>query len=135
LNRIHLLSVSTILLVVLGAAAQETAGVPANVVKDKPTGHGNMSNPEVHLRMLSEKLNLTGEQLEKARPIIQNMLDGRQRLMRDETLSNKQRGEKERALHEKATRELRQFLNEEQKKQLDELEAQHRAESTAHTDH
>ena len=84
-----------------------------------------MSNPEEHLRMLSEKLNLTAEQQEKAR----------QRLMRDETLSNKQRGEKERALHEKATRELRQFLNEEQKKQLDELEAQYRAESTAHTHH
>jgi hypothetical protein len=63
------------------------------------------------------------------------MLDARQRLMRDETLSNKRRGEKERALHEKATRELCQFLNEEQKKELDELEAQHRAESTAHTDH
>ena len=135
MNRIRLLSVSTILLVVLGAAAQQTAGVPANVDKDKPAGHGNMSNPEEHLRMLSEKLNLTAEQQEKARPIIQNMLDARQRLMRDETLSDTQRGEKERALHEKATRELRQFLNEKQKKQLDELEAQHRAESTAHTDH
>jgi periplasmic protein CpxP/Spy len=135
LNRIRFLSVSTILLVVLGAAAQQTAGMPANVDKDKPDGHGNMSNPEEHLRMLSEKLNLTAEQQEKARPIIQNMLEARQRLMRDETLSNKRRGEKERALHEKATRELRQFLNEEQKKQLDELEAQHRAESTAHTDH
>jgi len=135
LNRIRLLSVSTILLVVLGAAAQQTAGVPAHVDQDKSAGPGNMSNPEEHLRLLSEKLNLTVEQQQKVRPIIQNMLDARQRLMGDETLSNKQREEKERALHEKATRELRQFLNEEQKKQLDELEAQRRAESTAHTHH
>ena len=133
MNRIRLLSVSTILLVVLSAAAQQTAGVPANVDQDSPAGHGNMSNPEEHLRMLSERLNLTAEQQEKARPIIQNMLNARQRLVHDETLSTKQRGQKERALHEKASRELRQFLNEEQKKQLDELEAQHRAESTAHT--
>jgi hypothetical protein len=35
--------------------------VPANVDKDKSSGHGNMSNPEEHLRMLSEKLNLTAE--------------------------------------------------------------------------
>jgi periplasmic protein CpxP/Spy len=121
------------LLVVLSAVAQQTVGVPANVDQENPAGHGNMSNPEEHLRMLSETLNLTAEQQEKARPIIQNMLDARHRLMSDETLSTKQRGQKERALHEKASRELRQFLNEEQKKQLDELEAQHRAELTAHT--
>jgi Spy/CpxP family protein refolding chaperone len=135
LNRIRLLSVSTIFLVVLGAAAQQTAKVPDNVNKDKRGQHGNMSNPEEHLRMLSEKLNLTAEQQEKARPIIQNMLDSRQKLMRDQTLSNEQREEKERALHEKASHELRQILNEEQKKQLDELEAQHHAESTAHAHH
>jgi hypothetical protein len=116
----------------LGAAAQQTGGVPTSSDKNKPAGQGNMSNPEEHLRMLSEKLNLTAEQQDKARPIIRNMLDARQKLMRDQSLSSQQRAEKERVVHEKAARELRQFLNEEQKKKLEELEAQHHAQSAAH---
>jgi hypothetical protein len=124
-----------IFLVVLGAAAQQTAADAGSIDDGKRAAHTNMSNAEEHLRMLSEKLNLSAEQQEKARPLIQNMLGERQALLRDQSLSSDQRSQRQRALHERADRELRHFLNEDQKKKLDELEAQHRAESPSHAKH
>jgi predicted ATP-dependent endonuclease of OLD family len=124
-----------IFLVVLGAAAQQTAADAGSIDDSKRAAHTNMSIAEEHLRMLSEKLNLSAEQQEKARPLIQNMLEERQSLLRDQSLSSQQRSQKQRALHERADRELRHFLNEDQKKKLDELEAQHRAESPSHARH
>ena len=133
--RIHSIAVSMIFLVVLGAAAQQTGGDAGSIDDAKRAAHNNMSNAEEHVRMLSEKLNLSTEQQEKARPIIQNMLQERQELMRDQSLSSDQRSRKQRALHERADRELRHFLNDDQKKKLDDLEAQHRAESASHAKH
>lgn len=135
MNRIHSLAISMIFLVVLGAAAQQTAADAGSIDDSKRAAHTNMSIAEEHLRMLSEKLNLSAEQQEKARPLIQNMLEERQSLLRDQSLSSQQRSQKQRALHERADRELRHFLNEDQKKKLDELEAQHRAESPSHARH
>ena len=132
MNRFRLLIVATILLVGLTAAAQQNDGASQSAAQDQPAQRTAVSNAEEHLRMLSQSLNLTADQQEKLRSIIQNMLDRRQRLMHDESLSAERREEKQRAVHEKADREARKFLNDEQKKNLDELEAQHHAEAAAH---
>jgi Spy/CpxP family protein refolding chaperone len=129
MNRTLLLAVATILFVGLTAAAEQSSGSAA---QEQPAQRTSVPNAEEHLRILSESLNLSAAQQQKLRPIIQNMLDQRQRLMHDQRLSADQREEKQRALHERADREARKFLNDEQKKKLDELEAQHHAESAAH---
>jgi Spy/CpxP family protein refolding chaperone len=133
MKKIRLLAVTPIFLVVLTATAQQSSRAPRSVAQDEPPQRTTASNAEEHLRMLSESLNLTAEQQEKLRPIIQNMLEERQRLMRDQSLSAEQREQKQRALHEKADHEARKFLNDEQKKKLDALEAQQHAQSAAHT--
>lgn len=129
MNRIRLLAIAMLLCIGLASAAQQNSG---NAAPHQPAQGTAASNTEEHLKMLSENLSLTADQQQKLRPIIQDMLDERQRLMHDESLSVEQREAKQRALHEKADREARKFLNVEQQKKLDELEAQHHANSAAH---
>ena len=130
MNRFRFSGIVATLLIAMTAAAQQSARDPGAAVQT-PNAHASMSNADDHLRILSEKLDLTSEQQRKLRPIIQNMLDQRQQLMNDQTLSPGQRQEKQRALHQKADSEARKLLNEEQRKKLDELEAQHNSQSPA----
>jgi len=133
MSRIRLLALATTIFVLaLTAPAQQAPGTPSNIDKDSPVQHSSASDAEAHLRVLSENLSLTAEQQDKMRPILQNMLEERQKLMHDQSLSAEQREEKQRTLHDKADREARKFLNQEQKKKLDELEAQHRSDTPEH---
>ncbi len=120
MNRYRLLALATVLMVAITGFAQQPA----------PSGqqeHGTtaVSPVDRHLRALSEQLNLTSEQQDKLRPILQGMFDGQQKIMADTSLSNDQRHEQIKALHEKIDKQARQYLNDDQKKKLDELEAEH----------
>jgi len=133
MSRMRLLALATtIFLLALTAPAQQGPGTTANIEKDSSVQHASAPDAEAHLKMLSENLSLTAEQQEKMRPILQNMLEERQKLMHDQSLSAEQREEKQRTLHDKADREARKFLNQEQKKKLDELEAQRRSDTPEH---
>ena len=83
MNRIRLLALVTILSTGLAAPAQSSE-VPQNTAQEQTGQHSAVPNAKEHLRMLSESLNLTTKQQEKLRPIIQNMLDQRQKLLRDQ---------------------------------------------------
>jgi hypothetical protein len=131
-NRMRFLAVTMMFLLTMTVAAQQTATGRSRAEKDDPAQHATAPNADDHLRLLTEKLDLTVEQQGKLRPIIQNMLDERQKLLSDPSQSSEQRHEKLMALHEKADHEARKFLNEDQKKKLDELKAQHHPESSAH---
>lgn len=117
MNRIRLLAVGTVLMLALGAVAQQTTTSPdAHAVAVAPV--------DQHLKMLSEKLSLTADQQEKARPILQEMHDGSQKLQDDQSLTPDQRHEGMVPVFMKADKALREFLSEDQKKTLDEMEAQ-----------
>jgi Spy/CpxP family protein refolding chaperone len=77
-----------------------------------------------HLAMLSEKLELTIDQQEKVRPILQRMHDNSQAAANDESISSQERHERMHAEMMKADREVRVLLTDEQKKKLDVLEQQ-----------
>jgi hypothetical protein len=131
MKAIPLVVALTICLAAVPLSARQTGGGP---ISEKTPSAQNTAvpNAEDHLRMLSEKLGLTAQQQEKLRPILQNMFEERQKVIEDKSLSTEQRHERQQAIHEKADREARKLLNEDQKRKLDELEAQHRAESSAH---
>jgi len=133
MKRVRFFAVATIFFIALAAFAQQSASSAAE--QDHATTSKPVETAEGHLKLLSEKLDLTGEQQEKLRPIIQNMLDESQKILNDQSLSDEQRHEKKRAQHEKADRQARSFLNDEQKKKLDELEAQHSAGNKAGAQH
>lgn len=108
--------------------AQQATGSSSDAVQDKQTqsgAHSGMPSVEEHLKFLSEALALTGEQQEKARPILKEMQDGMVRVNHDETLNPEQRKDQMKAVHTHADQSLRPFLSEEQKKKLDELEQSH----------
>jgi len=90
-----------------------------------PTKHA-MVVPDVdqHLKMLSEKLALSAEQQEKARPILKEMQESMQRVADDKSLTQEQTQAQTHATFMKADKELRTFLSDEQKTKLDEMESQ-----------
>jgi len=113
MNRIRLLAIAMALAFALPAIAQESATPPA---RQLPT-------VDQHLKALSEKLNLTADQQEKARPILKEMQDAMQKVMNDKSLTPEQAHQQIRPARMKADKELRAFLTDEQKKTLDDLES------------
>lgn len=114
--------------VLAGLAVLAELGMTATVIaqeKAAPAEHA-MAMPDVdqHLKVLSEKLDLSAEQQEKARPILKAMQDSMQKSMDDKSLTPDQMHAKMHADFIKADNELRAFLSEEQKTKLDEMEKQ-----------
>jgi len=117
MNHFRLLATGTILLFALICPAQQTAGGPAD-----PGKQHEQSAADAHLKALSERLDLSADQQVKIKPLLEQMLAAREKVRQDASLSDEARQEKQKSLHEKADKQLRQFLNEEQKRKLDQLE-------------
>lgn len=121
--RVRLLAIATLLTLALPLAAQQTAtGSDAQTASAMPS-------VEQHLKVLAEKLDLTGDQQEKAKPIIQEMQESMQKYMQDESMSPDERRDYAKASRYKADRKLRLILTDEQKKKLDQIEEEMHAGS------
>ena len=83
-----------------------------------------MPSVDDHLRMLTEKLDLTADQQEKARPIIEEMQASMQKIMEDKSLSQDDAMAQRHSVFMKADKQFREFLTEDQKTKLTELEQQ-----------
>ena len=119
MNRIRLLVVGTLMMVAVNMAAQQPAssGAPANNGQ-----HAVVPTAEDQLTFLTGKLDLTGKQQRKMKPILQVLHDRTVKLTRDESLSSEERMSKIRLSREEADKKIRPILNEEQKKKLDQVE-------------
>ena len=113
MNRVRAITVSLVLMLALAAIAQQA--------KTAHSGAHGMSS-DAHLKLLSEKLNLSADQEAKLKPILQQMDEGTRKNMQDESLSREERAAKIKPLRVEADRKMREFLTDEQKKKLDELE-------------
>lgn len=82
--------------------------------------HGQMSADE-HLQMISQKLNLTEDQKAKIKPIIEEHLQQRQAIMKDESLTPEQKHSKMQASGDAAHTKIEALLNDDQKKQFAEM--------------
>ena len=114
MNRFRLLAIGALLTATLAVVAQQTTTKPG----DPAPG------VDAHLKVLSERLDLTAAQQAKLKPILQEMQGTSQKLMQDETMSRDERMNKVRACRDKADKKAREFLSDEQKKKLDQLEAE-----------
>lgn len=83
-----------------------------------------MPSVDDHLRMLTQKLDLTDDQQDKARPIIAEMQDAMQKVNDDKSLTHDEAMAKTHAAFMKADKQFREFLTEKQKAKLDEMEQQ-----------
>ena len=121
MNFIRSLAFATVFALALGTWAQtpnSTSNPPQAFIPTTPDVDG-------HMQALTEHLNLTADQQAKIRPIVANFLDARQKVLADTGLTDDQRHTRIEAMHEKADHQVRKYLNEDQKKQLTELEQEH----------
>lgn len=127
MSRFRVLAIGILSIAALTATAQQTtAGTGTH------NQHNVQSGPTVeqHLKVLSEKLNLTSDQQAKAKPILQEMHDSMLKVSQDTSLTHEERMDKVRPLREKADKQLREILTDEQKQKLDQLE--HEPHSNLH---
>ena len=115
MKRMNWLVLGIALALSVPAIAQQAAAAP-------PEHAMVMPDVDQHLKLLSEKLTLTAEQQEKARPILKDMQDAMQKDMDDKSLTPDKMHEKMHADFMKADKEFRTFLSEEQKSKLDAME-------------
>jgi Spy/CpxP family protein refolding chaperone len=83
-----------------------------------------MPSVDDHLHMLAEKLELSDEQQAKARPIIADMQEEMQKVMDDKTLTHDEATARTHEAFTKADKKFREFLTDEQKAKLDDMEAE-----------
>jgi Spy/CpxP family protein refolding chaperone len=120
MSRYRLLA-SAVLIAALGSVYAQQ---PADASHPHDVSAVAVAPVERHLAMLSEKLELTADQQERTRPILQRMHDNSQATENDESISSQERKERMHAEMMRADRELRVILTDEQKKKLDVLEQQ-----------
>jgi Spy/CpxP family protein refolding chaperone len=123
----RLLTIGTMLIASLTAPAQQTATGPGGADND---GHAQRASQdgapkvEPQLKMLTEKLDLTGDQQTRVKPILQELHDATQRVMKDESMSRDERLDHVKTSRYRADRQIREILNDDQKKKLDQVESE-----------
>ena len=118
MNRFSLLAIGTVLTFALTAPAQQAA-------TDSHTQHAAQAHPatvEQQLKVLTQRLDLTGDQPAKIKPILQELHDGTQRIVEDKSLSRDERLAQARPLFYKADQQMRAILSDDQQKKLDQYE-------------
>jgi Spy/CpxP family protein refolding chaperone len=121
MNRFRLLAIGTMLLSALATTAQQpatsasTKGLSAGEHAGVPTAAGQLT-------FLTAKLDLTGDQQEKIKPILQELHDTTVKLVQDQSLSHEERLSKVRDSRYAADNKIRILLNDDQKKKLDQVE-------------
>jgi len=122
LNRFRLLGILTMLIVTLTAPAQQTPTGPSGIDKQERGKRGaqdEVPTVETQLKVLTERLDLTGDQQAKIKPILEELRDATQKLVHDNSLSREERLAKVRPQRYKADKLMREVLSDDQKKKLD----------------
>lgn len=111
MSRIRLFAIGMMLMFALATAAQQA--------KTSGDAQGGVPTAQDQLKVLTEKLNLTGDQQARITTILEELHDTTQKIMEDKSLSREERLAKVRPHRYKAHEEIREILNDEQKEKLD----------------
>jgi Spy/CpxP family protein refolding chaperone len=131
--RVRSLAAGSALLLALAATAQPAATRPAGAadVAVPVASRDGANNVQGHLKALTEKLGLTADQQAKLKPILQELLDATQTIMQDQSIPREAALAKAKALHMKASKKFREYLSDDQKQKLDQLERESHSETRA----
>jgi Spy/CpxP family protein refolding chaperone len=122
MNRIRLLAIGIMLMFALTTVAQQSATGPAGTDKEEHSrraAQDGVPTAESQLKVLTEKLDLTGDQQSRIKPVLQELHDATQKIVQDKNLSLEERLAKVRPQRYKADKQIREFLSDDQKKKLD----------------
>jgi hypothetical protein len=114
-----------IVLAALALSAQQNPGGTASSPQQQTVG----TAVDGHLRILTEKLDLTADQQVKMRPIIQQFLEGQQKLMADKSLSEDQRTVSMNRLRDQANKQAHEVLTADQSAKLEQMEQEGHAKA------
>jgi len=103
--------------VALGATAQEPGPPPGGAM-----GRGHHMTPEEQLQRLDKSLKLTDDQKTSIKPILEDRQKKMESLHSDSSLSREDRMSKMRSIMEESNGKIRAVLNDDQKKQFDEMQ-------------
>lgn len=119
---------SSALLFALGAVAWQSPSGQENSGNQNSGNPGRMGRENVddHVKMLTEKLNLSDDQQAKVKSILTDSHQQMQAIRGDSSLSQDDRRSKMRSLREATNSKVRDVLNDDQKKQFDEMQQQMR---------
>jgi Spy/CpxP family protein refolding chaperone len=118
----RLLTIGALLIVALTAPAQQTATGPGGTDKDEHGQRATQGDVPIvgqMMKVLTEKLDLTGDQQARITPILQELHDTQQKLVQDKSLSREERLAKVRPQRYKADKQIREILTDDQKRKLD----------------
>jgi hypothetical protein len=121
-NKCLFIAIGTLLLAVLTASAQ-----PSGAGAGEPTRTASQNSAtkiERQLKLLTERLGLSCDQQSKIKPILLELQEALQKVMKDENLTPDERMENMRPLHERADQQIRRLLSDEQQKKLDQVESE-----------
>src|SRR5882762_2544414 len=107
----RVITIGTMLIVALTAPAQQTATRPTD--KDEhgqSAAQDDVPTARQMLKVLTEKLDLTGDQQAEITPILQKLHDTQQKLVEDKSPSREERLAKVRSRREKADKQIRKIL-------------------------
>jgi hypothetical protein len=112
MRRIALIAIMSISIGANAVLAQQSAAKPETGEQD------SLPAVKEQLKVLNEKLGLTAKQQAKVKPILQQLHDATENVMRDQALSREERLAKIRPQRQMADKKIRAILNDEQRKNL-----------------
>jgi len=118
MNQIRLLAIGSILLFAPAMMARQTPTQPGGPAKGGAPDAG-VPRVEDQLKVLTQKLDLIGDQQAKIKTILQELHDASLKLMQDESMSQDELLSKVRPLRMNADKKIREILTDDQKKKLD----------------
>jgi Spy/CpxP family protein refolding chaperone len=123
----RLITTGTLLVTALTASAQPAA-TGAGDGQNQGASQSGTPTIEQQMKMLTERLELTGDQQAKIKPIVREMDDTVHKIMQDESMSRYERLDHARDSRYRADRKIRKLLSDDQKQKLDQLESEPHSE-------
>ncbi len=121
MNRTRSLA-TAFLMLAMSAVGQQATTRAGGSTKSAASQQTLAPTAQEQLTFLTAKLALTGEQQDKVKPILRELHDATVKLVHDETLSREERLGKIKDSHYTADKKIRLILNDDQKKNLDQVE-------------
>ena len=123
----RLLSITATMALVFGLAiCGNQLKAQSESPENSQRGHRQQMSPDQQLERLSKALNLTDDQKQQIRPILQDRQEKIQSVRSDASLSREDRMNKMRSTFEETNSKIRAILNDEQKPKFDQMQQRRR---------
>jgi len=122
MNRIRSITIGTTMMLALCACARSATLAPVAAAQDATAVKVPPVEPQ--MKLLTERLELSADQQDKIKPILQELYDTTLKVMQDETMSHAERINGVHSARLAADKRMRVVLSDEQRNKLDQVESE-----------